>query len=62
MNAMLVHQNVGENSLAAAALIDEHIVFDESKTSVPNTDTTDIYQQSYQRYAEYVELVTPMFK
>lgn len=62
MNAMLVHQGLGEDKTTAAALIDEHILFDESKTAVPNPDTAEIYQQSYQRYLEHVALVTPLFK
>lgn len=62
MNAMLLHQGIGDQAAAAAALIDEHIRFDESQTAVPNPATADIYQHAYQRYLQHVDLVTPLFK
>ena len=62
MNAMLVHQGLADDPAASAALIDEHIQFDESRTALPDAANGEIYQHSYQRYRQHVELLTPLFK
>ena len=62
MNALTLHQGLADDPQGAAQLIDEHISFDGEITAEPDPGKAVIYQESYQRYQEYVALVKPMFE
>ncbi|MEH6583762.1 MAG: xylulokinase, partial [Halioglobus sp.] len=61
MNALLTHQGVSQGS-ETVSLLDEHIRFDDESTAIPNPDNTALYNESYERYLQYLEQVKPLFK
>lgn len=52
-------------TLEGGSIVDlakEHVLFDESKSCMPNAEAGRQYAQAYQRYQQYVEAVTPLFE
>lgn len=45
-----------------AALVDEHLSFDESKRAYPDMDNHEKYLKCYTKWSSYVESLTPIFK
>jgi len=62
LNAMLLGSAAHGDATALAAAVDEHIVFDESASTLPDTATAAIYDEHYQTYHSYLEQLSPLFE
>ena len=61
LNAMLLGSPAHGDSAALAAVVDEHVKFDESALAVPNSEAAAWYQRPYERYCEYLDQLKPLF-
>lgn len=62
LNAMLLEADTDGGSASLAAIIDEHVVFDEQSSAHPDKQLADCYSEHYQTYCNYLTQLTPLFE
>ncbi len=62
LNAMLLDSKAHGDSAALAAIVDDHIVFDDSATTHPQADSVSAYSEGYQVYQNYLNQLKPLFE
>jgi xylulokinase len=62
LNAMLLGSNAHGRAADLAAIVDEHIAFDDGATAEPDPASAAAYDGHYQRYYGYLEQLRPLFE
>lgn len=57
---MLKTQENGESSIVR--IVEEHLLIDQSKGCTPDAELVSRYQETYERYSDYVDALRPLFE
>ncbi len=62
LNAMLLDSDSHGDSASLAAVVDDHIAFDDSAATAPDPAAVEAYGEHYQAYQNYLNPLKPLFE
>ncbi|MCB1615381.1 MAG: xylulokinase [Pseudomonadales bacterium] len=61
LQALWCYSHEQQQALPLQAIVEQHLAYDESGFCEPDRDAIQVYQGTYQRYADLIEAVKPLY-